>query len=44
MADLIDPIIEENPRFRYVTKADPPGTIGVCRATGLVQQSRQPRK
>jgi len=38
MTDHIDPGIDDGPRFRYVTKADLPGTIGVCRATGMVSK------
>ena len=36
MADKIDPAEVDCPRFRYVTKHDPVGTVGVCQATGLV--------
>lgn len=32
----VDDSEEDGPRFRYVTKNDPAGTIGVCQATGMV--------
>jgi len=38
MADHIDPAKEKGPDFRYVTKNDPAGTIGVCKATGMVSR------
>lgn len=38
MASQIDPMIEDCPRFRYVTKNDPGGTVGVCQATGMVSR------
>ena len=38
MTDQIDTGIEDGPRFRYVAKSDPVGTMGVCRATGLVRK------
>jgi hypothetical protein len=38
MANQIDPLIEDCPRFRYVTKNDPGGTVGVCQATGMVSR------
>jgi hypothetical protein len=38
MVDQIDPLIEDCPGFRYITKTDPPGTVGVCEATGMVSK------
>ncbi len=38
MFSRIDPVIEGCPRFRYVTKDDPPGTVGVCQTTGVVSK------
>ncbi|MFZ2470553.1 MAG: hypothetical protein WAW52_01295 [Methanothrix sp.] len=38
MADQIDPVMEDGPRFRYVTKDDPTGTVGVCKVTGMVSK------
>ena len=38
MADQIDPVGEDFPRFRYVTKDDPVGTVGVCEVTGMVSK------
>jgi hypothetical protein len=33
-----DPLEAGSPRFRYVSKDDPDGTVGVCPVTGLVQR------
>jgi len=38
MVGQIDPVIEDCPGFRYVTKDDPVGTVGVCQPTGMISK------